>query len=335
MSLIGVAKTAAASMGLALILFPIVSAPAAGASFQAIALGDKSIGEVASKLKPGEFVWTPEAAPAGPALLVVNLKTQRAILFRNGVAIGASTVSTGKQGFETPMGVFTILQKRKEHYSSTYNNAPMPNMQRLTWKGVALHAGNLPGFPASHGCIRLPSRFSSLLFDATTLGMTVIITSVPAIPLAAAAPDLAGLPMPTAQPLGDAPFEWHPERAQDGIVSVIVSTADQRAIVLRDGIQIGSAPARVSSPEEGAWAYALRAWDDSGQHWVKLRLSGPGEGMEVAEDERRRFETPIAFRRALAAVLRPGSTIIVTPESLGAGSPGSALTVIANGGEDG
>lgn len=333
MILMRVARKTAAGSKLALIFSLVAAFSAASASSQAMELKGKTIAEVAASLKPGEYVWTPEAALAGPALLVVNLKTQRAILFRNGVPIGASTVSTGKLGHETPMGVFTILQKRKEHYSSTYNNAPMPNMQRLTWKGVALHAGNLPGFPASHGCIRLPSRFSSLLFDATALGMTVIITSVPAIPLAAAAPDLARLPVPSAQPLGDAPFEWHPERSQEGIVSVIVSTADQRAIVLRDGIQIGSAPARVSSPEEGAWAYALRAWDDSGQHWVKLRLSGSGEGMEVAKDEGRRFETPIAFRRALATVLRPGSAIIVTPESLAAGSAGSALTVIATEGE--
>jgi L,D-transpeptidase catalytic domain len=319
-------------MGRALAIALVAAVSAGSASSQPVALGGKSIGEVAAKLKPGEYAWTPEAAPEGPALLVVNLQTQRAILFRNGVAIGASTVSTGKQGYETPMGVFTILQKRKEHYSKTYNNAPMPNMQRLTWKGVALHAGNLPGFPASHGCIRLPLRFSSLLFDATALGMTVIITSVPAIPLAAATPDLA-TPTSSAQPLAQAPFEWHPERSQQGIVSVIVSTRDQRAIVLRDGIEIGSAPARVSSPEEGAWAYALRAWDESGQHWVKLRLSGPAEGMEVAKDEGRRFETPVGFRRALATVLRPGSTIIVTPQSLAAGSPGSALTVIDNGDE--
>ena len=316
------------------LIFLLIAASSAGsASSQAVELGGKSIAEVAAKLKPGEYVWTPNAAPAGPALLVVNLQTQRAILFRNGVAIGASTVSTGKKGYETPMGVFTILQKRKEHYSSTYNNAPMPNMQRLTWKGVALHAGNLPGFPASHGCIRLPARFSSLLFDATALGMTVIITSVPATPLAARTPELAIAPASSAQPFAQAPFEWHPEKSQQGIVSVIVSTRDQRAIVLRDGIEIGSAPARVSSPEEGAWAYALRAWDDSGQHWVKLRLSGPGGGMDVAKDEGRRFETPVGFRRALAAVLRPGSTIIVTPESLAAGSPGSGLTVIDNGDE--
>ena len=142
-------------------------------------LGSRSMLEAVRGLKPGQYVWAPNAAPEGPALLVVNLATQRAVLFRNGVPMGASTISSGKKGYETPTGVFTVLEKKKEHYSKTYNNAAMPNMQRLTWKGVALHAGNLPGYPASHGCIRLPIQFSSLLFGATKLGMTVIITSLP------------------------------------------------------------------------------------------------------------------------------------------------------------
>ena len=146
---------------------------------QAVQRGNRPIIEAAQQLKTGEYVWAPELSPDGPALLVVNLATQRAILFRNGVPMAASTVSSGKPGHDTPTGVFTILQKNKEHYSSTYNNAPMPNMQRLTWKGVALHAGKLPGYPASHGCIRLPIKFSELLFGATKLGMTVVITSIP------------------------------------------------------------------------------------------------------------------------------------------------------------
>ena len=94
-------------------------------------------------------------------------------------------------GHETPTGVFTILQKNKEHYSSTYNNAPMPNMQRLTKRGIALHAGKLPGYPASHGCVRLPHKFSALLFGATQLGMTVVITDIAAVPQNSGTPDVA------------------------------------------------------------------------------------------------------------------------------------------------
>ena len=261
-------------------------------------------------------------------MLVVNLETQRAVLFRNGVPIGASTVSSGKPGHETPTGVFTILQKRKEHYSSTYNNAPMPNMQRLTRKGIALHAGNLPGYPASHGCIRLPAKFSALLFGATELGMTVVITSIPAVPGRSDTPAVATLAGAALQtPLSSAPYEWHPERSTDGMVSVVISVADGRAVVLRGGQEIGSAPVRVSG-ETNPMAYVLRAWDSSGQHWLKLQFAGAGAGMDVSAGEGKRFEAPSRFRYALSAILRPGSVVIVTPESLRAGSTGSSATVL-------
>ena len=295
---------------------------------QEVALGDRSIFEVGAQLKNGEYVWAPELAATGPALLVVNLETQRAVLFRNGVPIGASTVSSGKPGHETPTGVFTILQKRKEHYSSTYNNAPMPNMQRLTRKGIALHAGNLPGYPASHGCIRLPAKFSALLFGATELGMTVVITSIAAVPGRSETPAVATPAGPALQtPISSAAYEWNPERSTDGVVSVVVSVADGRAVVLRGGVQIGSAPVRVSG-ETRPMAYILRAWDSSGQHWLKLQFAGAGEGMEVGAGEGKRFEAPAKFRYALGSVLRPGSVVIVTPESLRAGSTGSSATVL-------
>jgi hypothetical protein len=91
------------------------------------------------------------------------------------VRIAALTCLTGKLGHQTPTGVFKILQKDKNHHSSTYNNAPMPYMNRLTWPGIALHAGQLPGYSASHGCVRLPKEFAELLFGVTKLGMTVVI----------------------------------------------------------------------------------------------------------------------------------------------------------------
>ena len=97
-------------------------------SAEQVNLNGRPVLEAATRLKPGQFVWAPDAAPEGPVLMVVNLATQRAILFRNGVPIGASTVSSGKKGYDTPTGVFTVLEKKKEHYSKTYNNAPMPNM---------------------------------------------------------------------------------------------------------------------------------------------------------------------------------------------------------------
>lgn len=296
---------------------------------QRVERGDRPLIQAAQELKNGEFVWAPELSPDGPILMIVNIATQRAVLFRNGVPIAATTVSTGRSGNDTPTGVFTVLEKKREHYSKTYDNAPMPNMQRLTWKGIALHAGKLPGYPASHGCIRLPPQFSSLLFGATHLGMTVVITSISARPLTSTAPDMAIVRPPAGDAsLARAPYEWHPDRSRAGMISVIVSVADQRAIVLRGGVQIGSAPVRVRMPVDRSMAYVVRSWDKNGPQWLKLQFSGAGGGMDVRPDEKEQFETPYEFRRAVAASLKLGSVIIVTPESLTAGSPGKALTVI-------
>ena len=171
---------------LGLIAVLLASIPA---SAQQVDLQTGSVVHTVAKLRPGQYVWAPEVAPSGPMLLIVNLATQRAILFRNGVPIGATTVSTGRPGYRTPTGVFTILQKHVEHYSRTYDNAPMPYMQRLTWRGVALHAGQLPGYPASHGCIRLPRGFAQRLFGVTKLGMTVVITDRAVTPRIAPTPN--------------------------------------------------------------------------------------------------------------------------------------------------
>jgi len=137
---------------------------------------DLPIVEKAVRLKAGQYVWNTKADATGPVFLVVDLSVQRALLYRNNVPIAASTISTGSDGRETPTGTFTVLQKEVVHRSRTYDDAPMPYMQRLTWKGVSMHAGHLPGYPASHGCIRLPRGFAKLLYGVTRLGTTVIIT---------------------------------------------------------------------------------------------------------------------------------------------------------------
>ncbi|HEY5721732.1 MAG TPA: L,D-transpeptidase family protein [Allosphingosinicella sp.] len=135
-----------------------------------------SVVEAGEGLEAGEFVWAPEAAPAGPVLLVVSLAAQRAAVYRNGVAIGISTVSSGRSGTPTPTGTFTVLERDAVHHSNRYDNAPMPHMLRLTWDGIALHGGDVPGYPASHGCIRLPRKFARLLYGVTRIGTTVIVT---------------------------------------------------------------------------------------------------------------------------------------------------------------
>src|SRR6478672_4482023 len=132
-------------------------------------------GKPTGPLKPGEYWWNPKLSPSGPVVALVSIPQQMMHVYRNGILIGRSTISTGSKGHSTPGGVFSILEKKKEHYSKKYNNAPMPNMQRLTWTGIAMHSGNLPGYPASHGCVRLPFDFSQLLYTATAKGGTVVI----------------------------------------------------------------------------------------------------------------------------------------------------------------
>ncbi|MCW3848218.1 L,D-transpeptidase family protein [Sphingomonas sp. LB-2] len=154
--------------------------PAAAQVIESVAAFD------VTSLKPGDYVWFDEADPIpvgygsetaiyGPISIVVSIPQQLAYVYRGGNLIAVSTVSTGRDGHETPTGEFTILQKQKFHRSNLYSNAPMPWMQRLTWDGVALHAGHLPGYPASHGCIRLPAAFARQLYDLTELGAQVSV----------------------------------------------------------------------------------------------------------------------------------------------------------------
>ena len=147
----------------------------AGPPFATPALAAKAA-RGARKPKREQFTWAPERSPDGPVAIIVSVPEQRVYVYRNGIQIGASSCSTGKSGHDTPTGVFTILQKEVVHRSRTYDDAPMPYMQRLTWKGVSMHAGHLPGYAASHGCIRLPRGFAKLLYGATRIGTPVMIT---------------------------------------------------------------------------------------------------------------------------------------------------------------
>jgi hypothetical protein len=118
----------------------------------------------------------PPPDPTQGVHLVVSIPQQKLYLFENGLLVDTTPVSTGRRGYETPAGTFPILQKKVHHRSSTYDNAPMPFMQRLTWSGVALHAGHIPGYPASHGCIRLPRSFAKKLYGMTNFSTKVTIT---------------------------------------------------------------------------------------------------------------------------------------------------------------
>jgi hypothetical protein len=126
-------------------------------------------------LKVGQFVWHEDATSGGNLSITISIADQRLYVYRGTRLIGLSTASTGTADHRTPTGDFTILQKNMWHRSNLYSNAPMPYMQRLTWSGIAIHAGVLPGYPASHGCIRVPTAFARRLFAITSLGVPVTI----------------------------------------------------------------------------------------------------------------------------------------------------------------
>ncbi len=117
----------------------------------------------------------PQVALKGPLQVIISIADQQLSLYDNGALIAHSPVSTGVQGHPTPLGVFSVISKERWHRSNIYSAAPMPYMQRITWSGIALHAGVLPGHPASHGCIRLPNDFAIRLYQLTKRGTRVII----------------------------------------------------------------------------------------------------------------------------------------------------------------
>ncbi|WP_375391337.1 L,D-transpeptidase family protein [uncultured Sphingomonas sp.] len=150
--------------------FVVGASPASASS----AASTAAVETAAATLGPNQFVWGDEDDGA-PVRIVVNIGEQRLYVYRGETLVAATAVSTGKDGNETPSGSFTILQKEVDHRSNLYDDASMPFMERLTWDGVAIHAGRNPGFPASHGCIRVPTAFAKKLYAITTVGTEVTV----------------------------------------------------------------------------------------------------------------------------------------------------------------
>ena len=126
-------------------------------------------------LAPGQYVWAATVPAQGDTRIVIDRLTQMAYVYRADTLVGAAHVSTAKQGHITPLGQWSILEKRPFYRSKKYDNAPMPFMQRIDSYGIALHGGANPGFPASHGCIRLPMKFAQKLYGVTKIGTKVVI----------------------------------------------------------------------------------------------------------------------------------------------------------------
>jgi hypothetical protein len=279
----------------------------------------KEIGD----LLPGEFTWHPERSPSGGVAVVVSIPEQLVHVYRNGIRIAVSTCSTGRKGHATPTGVFTVLQKDRDHRSATYGNAPMPNMNRLTWDGIALHAGELPGYPASHGCVRLPLEFSKLLFEITHVGTPVIIAGSHGDPWELIHPGMALVPQSEAK-LAEAvtaldarshPSDWTEDNAFP-VVTVIASSGDRRAILFENGEQVATGTVTLRDGARlGEHVFMLegRAEAKKGLIWVGITHSvDPDHPNESELDVLNRVIVDDDFARSMSSRMHPGMTLILT-----------------------
>ena len=278
-------------------------------------------------LKPGEFSWNPERSPEGPVVVLVSIPKQWVVVYRGGMEIAAATCSTGRSGHRTPAGVFVILEKDKTHHSSKYDNAPMPFMERLTWNGVALHAGNLPGYPASHGCVRLPLAFAKLLFGITTLGTPVIIADAdvaaadlnhPGLLISDHLDAMAREAVKTASAKSAHPVHATKETHQAS--SFVVSAADRKLVAFVNGNAAFTAPASIIEPEKpvGTHAFTLTGSDSDPAHlkWLAFGLTAgtdqaAASALLVSETIRRVDLAPQTAQQ-MVSLLHPGSTLVIT-----------------------
>ncbi|MFD0979279.1 L,D-transpeptidase [Tropicimonas aquimaris] len=270
------------------------------------------------ELKPNEFTWHPERQPTGPVAVIVSLTDQRVHVYRNGVRIAVSTCSTGKSGHETPTGVFVVLQKDRNHRSSTYNNAPMPNMNRLTWDGIALHAGNLPGYPASHGCVRLPLKFSALLFEVTHLGTPVIIADEHHFPVDVVHPGMV-LASYAEHEFEDVvstlegrkhPADWALDDAYP-VTTMLASSHDRKIVIIENDVEVASGALEWDGDPLGAHVYVLQGAHEGakGMHWQALTY---GTSQSAEMQDLKRVRTDKAFAQQIRQYIHPGMIYIMT-----------------------
>ncbi|NWK55555.1 L,D-transpeptidase family protein [Verrucomicrobiaceae bacterium N1E253] len=259
------------------------------------------------------YRWQPELSKSGPVLVTVSLKTQTAAVYRNGIKIGSCEVSSGKPGHETPSGVFYILNKDADHHSKTYGNASMPYSERLTWDGVALHAGSLPGHPSSHGCIHLPYAFSKKLFGVTHKGTTVVVSKD--------SPDVhvSGNHSWSFRAGGKTDFIWKPEASAGGPVSLLFSKKAQKLYVIRNGVVIGECVAKTnlfSKRVKGTSAFVFAGWKVDGKKgearssWIQVS-GNKGHHSDTLDEW---FEVDTRFQHLLQGMITPGTNLVVTSE---------------------
>jgi hypothetical protein len=269
------------------------------------------------ELKTGQFEWHPQRSQSGPLAIIVSLTKQRVYVYRNGIQIGVTSCSTGKEGYETPTGVFTILEKEEEHYSNIYDSASMPHMHRLTWDGIALHAGSLPGYPASHGCVRLPKAFAEKLYGITQIGTPVIIADQETHPASVYDPGLL-LGAEAKNELGKVSKKKKPAFAKsDAVTSILVSSADKSIYVIQNGDIIAEGKAEIADPDKklGSNVFILQKGDEDGFTW---EATGYSTGKKAARKPNssvvKRVTPPPDVQAAIDERMKPGMVFVTTDQ---------------------
>lgn len=265
-----------------------------------------------------------QPVPAGPVQIVVSIARQRAILFSKGVRIAEASISTGVKDHPTPMGVFSVIAKSRYHRSNIYSSAPMPYMQRITWSGIALHQGPLPGFPASHGCIRLPQAFAVKLWAMSKLGTRVIVTrdevapvaidsarlfepkapGEPAAEGAKPAPQFAAATVSDVQPVAapdtakqpDAPNPRAETPKRKGPVEVFVSRKKSKLYVRQGFAPLFETPVTIAEPDKpwGTHVFTVMEIKDGKAVWSALTIPS---GYAHRPDRRRHKLSAKEFER--------------------------------------
>jgi hypothetical protein len=242
----------------------------------------------AKSTRPAPAIEATAPRDAGePIMAIVSIKSQMVTFYDSDGWILRAPVSTGTTGRETPAGVFAVLEKDKDHHSSLYDDAWMPNMQRITWNGVALHGGPLPGYAASHGCVRMPFGFAEKLFEKTRIGMRVIISPIDAEPVEFSHPALF---VPKAEAIAAAPARTE-------------ALAHETTEAARAADQAKKAAA--TAPREAALATALLRKVEGLKKSADAELIFAGKALAAADQARTRAEDLKQKATAKAAELGP------------------------------
>src|SRR5262249_55552795 len=223
----------------------------------------------------------PQETPKGPLQIIISIADQRVSLYDNGSLIARSSVSTGVSRHPTPLGVFSVIGKERWHRSNLYSGAPMPYMQRITQSGIALHAGVLPGYPASHGCIRLTNDFAIRLWHLTKRGARVIIARQDVVPVEITNPHLFVPKLKTAaiavadNSNGSAPSGAAPQKVIP--ISVFVSRKLSRLFVRQGFTSLFDVPVTIQNPEESLGTHVFTVMEpqneDSDVRWSVVSIA--------------------------------------------------------------